>query len=100
MGHKSKKQVKKVILTNSESITIPSIKKEKKHHKKLVPNHCECEQKFYIPLPATDFRTTPEQLTPASWFAPGLVQSCSYQCSSVKPVYAQPCTGYCCRNNY
>ena len=86
MGYKSKKQVKKEIC--------------KKHHKKPVPNPCECEQNFYIPLPATDYRTTPEQLTPANWLAPGLVQSCSYQCSSVRPVYAQPCTGYCCKNNY
>jgi len=86
MGHKSKTQDKK---------------HQKKHHKKQCErkSHCECEQNFYIPLPATDFRTTPEQLTPINWLAPGLVQSCSYQCSSVKPVYAQPCTGYCCRNN-
>lgn len=65
----------------------------KPHHK----HHCGCEQLFYAPLPNLPSRPLTQTVTPGEWFAPGSVQSCCSICSSVKPVYASPCTGYCCR---
>ena len=59
---------------------------------------CGCEQEFYSPLPNLAVRPQSEQVLPLEWFAPGSVQACCSICSTVKPVYANTCTGYCCRN--
>lgn len=67
------------------------------HHNHHHKPHCCCEQLFYAPLPNLPSRPPTQTVTPSEWFAPGSVQSCCSICSSVKPVYASPCTGYCCR---
>lgn len=93
-------------------------KKHKKHCKKecpkttseLIPTNnksyhcnnrnnsqCKCEQLFYTPLPNLAVRPPTQSITTSEWFAPGSVQSCCSICSSVKPLYATPCTGYCCK---
>ena len=59
--------------------------------------HCGCEQLLYSPLPNLPSRPPTQTVTPGEWFSPGSVQSCCSICSSVKPVYASPCTGYCSR---
>lgn len=69
----------------------------KPHPKPHPKPHCGCEQLFYAPLPNLPSRPPTQTVTPGEWFAPGSVQSCCSICSSVKPVYASPCTGYCCR---
>ena len=85
MGHKSK----------------PHQKKSSKTSKKMPQKKecgCGCVQNFYMPLPNLDMRTTTEQVTPLAWLRPGLVEGSCTQCSSVRPVYATPCSGYCCKN--
>jgi hypothetical protein len=74
-------------------------KKTKKEHKQLQKEHshykncgCNCETKFYFPLP--NLPTQPVgglRVEPGAWFAPGSVQACCSICSTVKPVYANPC---------
>jgi len=73
-------------------------KKEHKQSKKEHKNHkhcgcdCGCEPKFYFPLP--NLPTQPVgglKVEPGAWFAPGSVQACCSICSTVKPVYANPC---------
>ena len=88
MGHKSKYHKK------SESTLVVKVKKS--NHTQN--NGCDCVQNYYMPLPALDMRTSMEQVTPLAWMRPGLVQGSCTQCSSVRPVYATPCTGYCCKN--
>lgn len=58
---------------------------------KPVRKHCACvcEQTFYIPLPELACGTGcgPQQPTVSMWLAPGLVEKCCVQCSSVVPQY-------------
>lgn len=89
---KNKKHCKKDSDSESKSISHNSHHKHP-HHK----HHCGCEQLFYAPLPNLPSRPPTQYITPGDWFAPGSVQSCCSICSSVKPVYASPCTGYCCK---
>ena len=70
----------------------------KPYHKPHPKPQCGCEQLFYSPLPNLASRPLTHTVTTGEWFAPGSVQSCCSICSSVKPVYATPCTGYCCRH--
>ena len=52
---------------------------------------CKCEMKYYFPLPTLPTQPVSERLGPLSWLAPGSVQSCCSICSTVRPVYANPC---------
>ena len=73
----------------SKKLKEPKESKENNKHKKC---GCECEQKFYFPLPNIPSQPVGgERVKVDSWFAPGSVQSCCSICSSVKPVYANPC---------
>jgi len=66
-------------------------KQNKKEHKKC-GCACKCEQKFYFPLPNLSSQpVNGETLKPLAWFAPGSVESCCAICSTVQPVYANPC---------
>ena len=81
--------------TNSNSI-IPNydIKTGKCYKKKIVnykANSCDCELNYYFPLPNLPTQPLTERVTPLSWFTPGSVQSCCSICSTVKPVYVNPC---------
>lgn len=63
------------------------IKEQKKS-----PHSCECEQKFYFPLPNLSSQpVNGMRVGTDAWFAPGSVQSCCAICSTVQPVYANPC---------
>ena len=76
-------------------------KKQKKEHKQPKKEHthnkncgcdCNCEPKFYYPLP--NLATQPVgglRVGTDAWFAPGSVQACCSICSTVQPVYANPC---------
>ncbi len=72
-------------------------KKQNKEHKKHKEHKkcgcdCKCEQKFYFPLP--NLPTQPvggSRVGPGAWLAPGSVQACCSICSTVQPVYANPC---------
>jgi hypothetical protein len=69
-------------------------KKEHKQHKKENSHHnnCGCEPKFYYPLPNLPSQPVGGlRVEPGAWFAPGSVQACCSICSTVKPVYANPC---------
>lgn len=81
-------------------------KKHKQHKKetKQVKEHkreekkcgcscaCKCEQKFYFPLPNIPSQpVNGMRVGTNDWFAPGSVQSCCSICSTVQPVYANPC---------
>lgn len=77
-------------------------KQNKKEHKEYKSCGCscdsKCEQKFYYPLP--NLPTQPVggmKVKPDAWFAPGSVESCCAICSTVQPVYANPCNT--CRYN-
>jgi len=68
--------------------------KEPKREEKKCGNSCacKCEQKFYFPLP--NLQSQPVggmRVGTEAWFAPGSVQSCCSICSTVQPVYANPC---------
>jgi hypothetical protein len=53
---------------------------------------CKCEQKFYFPLPNIPSQPVGGmRVGTDAWFAPGSVQSCCAICSTVQPVYANPC---------
>ena len=53
---------------------------------------CKCEQKFYFPLPNIPSQPVDgTRVKVDAWFAPGSVQACCSICSTVKPVYANPC---------
>lgn len=53
---------------------------------------CECEQKYYFPLPNIPSQpVSGMRVGVDAWFAPGSVQSCCSICSTVNPVYANPC---------
>lgn len=53
---------------------------------------CKCEQKYYFPLPATPSQPVGGMsIKTDAWFAPGSVQACCAICSTVQPVYANPC---------
>lgn len=52
---------------------------------------CDCEVKYYFPLPNLPSQPVRERVTPVSWLAPGSVQACCSICSTVQPVYANPC---------
>lgn len=62
---------------------------EKKEHNCC---SCKCEQKYYFPLPATPSQPVGGMsIKTGDWFAPGSVQACCAICSTVQPVYANPC---------
>lgn len=64
-------------------------KKEHSHHKNC---GCKCEPKFYFPLPNLPSQPVGGlKIGTDAWFAPGSVQSCCSICSTVQPVYANPC---------
>jgi hypothetical protein len=64
-------------------------KESKEHHKH---NRCECEPKYYFPLPNIPSQPVGgSKVRVDAWFAPGSVESCCSICSSVNPVYANPC---------
>lgn len=66
-------------------------KKENIHHKNCGCD-CKCEQKFYFPLPNLPSQPVGGlKVSSDAWFAPGSVQACCSICSTVKPVYANPC---------
>jgi hypothetical protein len=72
--------------------------KKCKQQKQPLEHNCECEQKYYFPLPSIPTQPVGgERVGVGAWFAPGSVQSCCSICSSVKPVYANPCNT--CRYN-
>jgi hypothetical protein len=52
---------------------------------------CDCDLKYYFPLPNLPTQPVSERVTPVSWLAPGSVQACCSICSTVQPVYANPC---------
>ena len=68
-------------------------KEHKREEKKCGCSYaCKCEQKFYFPLPNLPSQPVGgETVKPLAWFAPGSVQSCCSICSTVQPVYANPC---------
>lgn len=78
-------------------------KKQPKQHKKEIKQvrepkkcgcscACKCEQKFYFPLPNLPSQPVGGmKVGTDAWFAPGSVQSCCAICSTVQPVYANPC---------
>jgi len=69
-------------------------KEQKKHkkHKEHKDCHCNCEPKYYFPLPNIPSQPVGgSRVRPEAWLAPGSVQSCCSICSTVKPVYANPC---------
>lgn len=70
--------------TNASSTTCSSSTTHK-HHK------CGCEPKYYFPLPNLPTRPVSERVGPLDWLAPGSVQACCSICSTVRPVYANPC---------
>lgn len=102
MGHKTKNYSKKQM---SSSISIVPdysqkvVRKNKKHHNSHAHSHthkyndcgCSCEIKYYFPLPNLPTQPVSERVSTSAWLAPGSVQSCCAICSSVKPVYANPC---------
>lgn len=54
-------------------------KTKKNYNDKYKINHrcdCNCEQKFYIPLPVTNCCSQVGQVTTNNWFSPGSVQKC------------------------
>ena len=62
---------------------------ENSYHKN---DSCGCEQKFYFPLPNLPSQPVGGlKVSSGVWFAPGSVQSCCSICSTVKPVYTNPC---------
>ena len=67
--------------------------KEHKEHKEYKEhNRCECEPKYYFPLPNIPSQPVGgSKVRVDAWFAPGSVESCCSICSSVNPVYANPC---------
>ena len=91
--HCKKESKKDCCETKSKSQSCLTSYKPKPHPKP----QCGCEQLFYAPLPNLPIRPPTQFITPGEWFAPGSVQSCCSICSTVKPVYATPCTGYCCK---
>lgn len=92
-----KKELKSKYVSKSELISTNS-KSHPHHHSHPHPHsYCVCEQLFYSPLPNLPSRPPTQTVTPGEWFAPDSVQSCCSICSSVKPVYETPCTGYCCK---
>lgn len=71
-------------------------KYERKEHKEYPRCGClnvpKCEQKYYLPLPATPSQpVNGMKIKTDAWFAPGTVQSSCAICSTVKPVYVNPC---------
>ena len=79
-------------------------KKQNKEHKNKNKEHsshrehrkcgCDrnCEQKFYFPLPNIPSQPVGgSRVRPEAWLAPGSVQACCSICSTVQPVYANPC---------
>lgn len=77
-------------------------KKEHKQAKKTSKEHpekkcgcscdCKCEQKYYFPLPSIPSQPVGGmKVGTDAWFAPGSVQSCCAICSTVQPVYTNPC---------
>ena len=96
--HKKCKKCKKDCKKDSTSCKKDSTSYKQHHQVNPHPKpQCGCEQLFYSPLPNLATRPLTQTVTPIEWFAPGSVQSCCSICSSVKPVYSSPCTGYCCR---
>lgn len=58
-------------------------------------SNCNCEQKYYFPLPNLPSQPVMSvgsmSVKTGDWFAPGSVQACCSICSTVQPVYANPC---------
>ena len=87
--HKKHKQLK-----HKQEKQVKQAKQLEQLKKNTVPKNCDCncEQKFYFPLPNIPSQpVNGERVGVNAWFAPGSVQSCCSICSSVKPVYANPC---------
>lgn len=54
---------------------------------------CNCEPKFYFPLPNIPSQPVGgEKVKLNDWFVPGSVQTCCGTCSVIKPVYTNPCS--------
>jgi hypothetical protein len=62
----------------SKSTTCQSTKKKCKTFNKQKRNTCNCEQKFYIPLPALTYPSNVQQSNkiPETWMGVGLVETC------------------------
>jgi hypothetical protein len=112
MGYKNKKHHRKHSTETTESCSfvpdysskmLSSVKKT--HYKTHVKSEshsvprcnkgcgcaCKCEMKYYFPLPTLPTQPVSERVGPLNWLAPGSVQSCCSICSTVRPVYANPC---------
>lgn len=84
---KQPKQYKKETKPNKKES-----KSVKEHKKCSCSCACKCEQKFYFPLPNIPSQPVGGmRVGTDAWFAPGSVQSCCAICSTVQPVYANPC---------
>lgn len=93
MGH-HKKHKKHSSSTYSVMPDYHTKKQDKKHHNKLEHKHhhkCNCEMKYYFPLPNIPSQQSSEKVGVLNWLAPGSVQSCCSICSSVRPVYVNQC---------
>lgn len=77
---------------------------KRKEKKSEYFNNCNCQQKFYIPLPVLTYPPKSEQNAniPKTWMSPGLVENCCTQCSSVKSICKNSNNhigcGYCSSN--
>ena len=91
-GKKHKKSYSTKLTTSSETIKSSYDKKSEHHHTHGHNCACKCEQKYYFPLPATPSQPVGGMsIKTDAWFAPGSVQACCSICSTVQPVYANPC---------
>lgn len=107
MGYKNKKHHKKHSSESSSFVPdysskmLSNVKKPSKKYGSCENTHskcakgcgcaCKCEQKYYFPLPNLPSQPVSERVGPLNWLAPGSVQSCCSICSTVRPVYANPC---------
>ena len=83
--------------SKSKSSLSSCIVQTKPYVKPCSKSYCDCTQLFYAPLPNLPSKPPTQTIGRIEWFAPGSVQSCCSICSSVKPRYDIPCTGYCCK---
>ena len=52
---------------------------------------CQCELNYYFPLPNLPTQPVSEKVGVLNWFGNGSVQTCCSICSTVNPVYTNPC---------